>query len=307
MNLEIHPDDLNIVSLRHCYTFYTHLQKGLDRLLQGPIDSCGEGKIQPIDIISYNENYFLLEHEPPDKPSYIVGYIYIQRYIAENHKYIHLLEFEIFQEYRGNQFGKHFLQKMQDLEVFQEDIDADIIYSGVYPICLSACGFYYIWQNCRDMFLDRFQGEFPNIIESIESIQYNTTNVEIEQLIHKHVSARTHTKLVEMLIEQILFYMIQKEDWTPELVSKYVESLREWKAIVMQFEKSQCIVCNSHCMYLWTTSCGHKEHVLCDRCMTIIEDRCESCPYKCTTKPIYRQTRINRMKNEDECLVWAIA
>ena len=157
------------------------------------------------------------------------------------------------------------------------------------------------------MFLDRFQGEFPNIIESIESIKYNTTNVEKEQLIHKYVSARTHTKLVEMLIEQILFYMMLKEDWTPELVSKYVESLREWKAIEMQFEKSQCIVCSSHCMYLWITSCGHKEHLLCDRCMTIIEKRYESCPYKCTTKPIYRQTRINRMKNEDECLVWAIA
>jgi hypothetical protein len=120
--------------------------------------------------------------------------------------------------------------------------------------------------------------------------------------IHEYVRIGNHTKLVEMVIERSLLYMVNNDDH----IEEYVESLPEYKAIVLHFGKSLCVVCTSHYSHLWLTTCGHSEHKLCNGCLEEIERRNGSCPFRCSQQPIHTHTFVDVRMNEDESLVWAL-
>ena len=293
---EFNPDDLRIVPLKQCSELHNHLRKGIDRLIQGPIDSCVEGKIHPIDMISNNQNYFVMEHTLPDS-SRIVGYVYLQRHqSAISTREFHIYEFEIFREYRGKHYGKYFLEKIHDYESFHEG------YAKVCMKYLNVSKFLYIWKHCPMVFFDPFDGEFIALFESMETLEQDRRI----PYIRAYIESGNHTKLVGMLMEQILLYMNQYRTHEYDKIKEFVKSLYEWKAMQMHFEKSKCIVCTTRHTYLWITTCGNKEHLICDVCIKEIEQRKGSCPNTCKNQPIVRESRIHTMNDERESLIWCI-
>ena len=204
------PNHLHVVPVQHCSTDCVHLRKGIGRMLRD---------VDPMDVISHNDQYFLLEYYPWNERATIVGYVRILRHTTEQvQKEIHLYEFVIFPEYRRKQFGRHCLQILQDPEVFGGQG-----FLRVCPRSMNARSFLFVWKHCPAFFLDPLQGELSNFVERKPS----------DTQIRDYVRSGNHTRLVTLCLEQILLYMNQQEEWD----QTYIESLPEYKAIVYHYEQ----------------------------------------------------------------------
>jgi len=252
------PNHLHVVPVQHCSPDCVHIRNGIKRILD-------EGKLDPIDMISHNERYFLLEYDPWDEPTTIVGYIRILWHTTEQgESEIHLYDFTIFPEYRRKQFGRHCVQIIQNSEVFRQGW-----YRRVCPRSMNAPSFLFVWKNCPAIFMDPLEGEFANFVE------HKPTNTQIRS----YIRSGKYTRLVELYMEEILLYMKDQEEWD----LTYLMSLPEYKAILYHYEHNHCSTCSSYMAQMWR------------RNGTLV---CESC----RTHPIGAYTLVDCSK-EDEALL----
>lgn len=100
--------DISIIRVKGCQYALGSVKKGIERLINGPLDFYKGGGIHPAELVSCADEYYLFHYWSSALTITNIGYMRVKKvYDTKNAILnVNLEEFEIFREYRQKGFGR---------------------------------------------------------------------------------------------------------------------------------------------------------------------------------------------------------